>query len=122
MHYIDFKDAQIQLGRYLHSKLTGEKMTEFLCKRAQKLANKWFADLKHPVLIPQSEIRIIGCTLAFNLGAVQVSKWHTKFNRDQFEIHKTVPSAIALGYANKVQLYIADVENVPHLCARDTPH
>lgn len=121
MSYIDFEVCQIELSKFLQKKLLGEPMNESLCKRAQRLVDKWFKDLKKPVIINRADLHITGCTLAFTLGSIKVSRWHTQFIRDQFNLRKTVPSAIALGYVNNNQLYIADVEDVPTLCARDTP-
>lgn len=121
MQFTDFRDAQLELSTYLARKLVGETMNEALTKRAQKLADKWFRERKTPVVIQGADLIVTGCTLAFTLGAIKVSQWQTQFMRDQFMLCRTVPKHIALGYVNGCQLYIAEVDGVPHLCARDTP-
>jgi|SRR6478736_6484464 len=119
--HIEFESAQQRLQAYLNSKLLNEKMNEQLCKRAQRLADKWWSELKYPVVIPRADLQITGCELGFKLGQIYVARWHPQFVRDQFELKKVVPDHIALGYVNRNQLYIAEVEGVPHLCARSTP-
>lgn len=120
MSYIEFSSAQNRLSMFLTHKLKGEYMNEKLCLRAQRLTDKWFEALKHPVMIPESDLQIVGCILNFGLGRIEVEKWRTKFARDHFGLEYLVPDAIALGYVNGYQLYIADVDQVPNLCARNT--
>lgn len=122
MHSIKtFQWAQEELGKFLTKKLSGEKMNEALTKRAQRLCDKWFKELKQPIVMQAEGMLIVGAELAFGLGTIKVKKWHTAFAQDRFEIAKVVPDHIALGYVGNEQLYIANVNDVPHLCARDTP-
>ncbi len=121
MHYIEFTEAEPQLNAFLNKKLMGEKMGPALCKRAQKLVDKWFTEQRKIIIMGSSGIRITGCVLAFEIGVIKVDHWLTRFIDDPFEIHRVSPGAIALGVLHGNQLYIADYEGVPHLCARDTP-
>lgn len=120
MHYIDFDEAQRKLNAYLSKKLMGATMNQALTKRAQKLVDKWWSELLAPVVVGTSGLQVTGCILGFQIGKIMVAQWRTKFVRDQFDLAHTVPSHIALGYASDHQLYIADVDGFPHLCARDT--
>lgn len=97
----------------------GEKQGLSLERRAQKLADNWWANKSlPPVTISTSGIRIVGCKLGFGLGTINVQTWQTRFILDVHDVHRLSPDAIALGYANEFQLFIAKIEDVPHLVAR----
>jgi hypothetical protein len=121
MHYIDFTEAEPRLNAFLSKKLTGERMNEYLCKRAQKLVDKWFREQPQIIVLGTSGIRIVGCVLGFEIGSIKVERWLTSFVHDTYEIMKVVPNAIALGSEREVQSYIAEFEGFPHLCVRTSP-
>lgn len=116
MRTIDFQQAQQSFTKFLESRIMGEVLDDVLVKRTQKLTDKWWSD--RTVLMGTSGIQITGCVLTFGLGTVNVEKWTTRFWIDRHDIHKLVPSAVALGYVNGWQLYISDYEGRPHLVAR----
>ena len=116
MQSTDFQEAQLKFTKYLERRILGEPVDDFLVKRAQKLADSWWSGKN--VWLGTSGVQVTGCVLVFGLGTVNVEKWLTKFIIDKHDIHQMVPSAIALGYVNGWQLYIADYVGRPHLVAR----
>jgi hypothetical protein len=114
--YTDFQHARLVFTQYLERRIKGEFLNDSLVKRAQKLADNWWRG--RSVWLGTSGVRVTGCILAFGLGTVGVERWLTRFIVDTHEIHKLVPSAVALGYIQGWQLYMADYEERPHLIAR----
>lgn len=112
----DFQQAQQDFTKFMDRRIKGEPMDDFLVKRAQKLADSWWKGKN--VWLGTSGVRVVGCVLSFGLGTVNVEKWLTQFILDKNGIHQLVPSAIALGYVQGWQLYLADYEGRPHLIAR----
>lgn len=119
MTTIDFQEAQQQLSDILNKKLMGEAQGASLERRAQKLIDNWWARRTRPqVLVGNSGLQIVGCTLGFGLGTIKVKTWATRFVTDLHDVHRLSPSAIALGYSGGFQLFIAEVQNEPRLVAR----
>jgi len=116
MQSTDFQQAQLTFTKFLERRLLGEPVNDLLVTRAQKLADNWWKGKN--VWLGTSGLRIKGCVLAFGLGTVNVEKWLTEFILDKHDVHQLVPSAIALGYLQGWQLYLADYEGFPHLVAR----
>lgn len=116
MQSIDFQEAQASFTKYLERRLLGEPLDDLLVKRTQKMADKWWSSKN--VWLGTSGVRVTGCVLSFGLGTIGVERWLTQFIMDKHSIHQLVPSAVALGYVNSWQLYIADYEGCPHLIAR----
>jgi hypothetical protein len=124
---LDFLTAQAELGRFLSSRLLGQVQGALLEKRAQRLADQWWevlANQRREVIMGTSGIRIIGCTVAFDIGIVKIRNWKTEFMYDTFHIEKLVPVSIALGYFNGFQLYISRKNPTPGavLVARSEAH
>ncbi len=120
MTTIDFQEAQQQLSDILNKKLMGEKQGASLERRAQKLIDNWWARKNRPqVLVGTSGLQIVGCTLGFGLGTIKVQTWQTRFVTDVHDVHRLVPSAIALGYANSFQLFLAKIDGTPSVVARN---
>lgn len=117
MQSIEFQVAQKQLGEYLHKKLHGEIQNGFLEARAQRLANMWWTR-SPPVVMGTSGIRVVGCELAFDVGAVKVARWKTQFVEDRHRVMVTAPDAVPLGYANGFQLYLVHIDATWSLVAR----
>lgn len=113
---VDFQQAQQDFTKFLERKIKGELIDDSLIKRAQKLADSWWKGKN--VWLGTSGARITGCVLSFGLGTVSAEKWLTQFIIDKNGIHQLVPSAVALGYVQGWQLYLADYEGRPHLIAR----
>lgn len=113
---IDFQKAQVEFTKFLEGKIWGEVLNDSLVKRAQKLTDAWWKGKN--VWLGTSGIRVVGCVLSFGLGTVSVERWLTQFIIDKSGIHQMVPSAVALGYVQGWQLYLADYEGRPHLIAR----
>lgn len=68
------------------------------------------------VVLEASGLQISGCKLNFNIGAIGVKSWITKFYpHDLHAVAATVPGAVPLGYVNGYQLYI-HVGFQPHPC------
>lgn len=119
---IELQKFQQDLNAFLSKKLVGEIQNGALERRAQRLADKFFKDRTTPVAIGKSGLFIVGCTLAFDIGRIMVSQWHTRFQRDEHAIHLKVPGAIALGWINQNQIYIAKHEGLWTLHARAGDH
>jgi len=116
---IDFLEAQKQLTAHLNKKLLGEKQGLSLERRAQRLAKQWWDRPHRPtVLVGTCGIKVVGCTLAFDIGTIKVKHWVTRFTEDKHSIHHLAPNAVALGYTNGFQLFISEVNTVPTLVAR----
>lgn len=112
MQSIDFREAQKQLGEYLHSKLHGETQNGALEKRAQRLADMWWSRAPS-VIMGTSGIRVTGCVLGFDIGKVQVARWKTAFTVDKHNVMTFNPLAVALGYSNGFQLYLTFLDPKP---------
>lgn len=78
---------------------------------AQKLVDNYFksnAARGRITEIAGSGIAITGMKVGFDIGKIKVHHWKTMFwPVDRFDVTQTVPGAIALGYVNNKQLYIA---------------
>lgn len=119
MHSIDFPQAQTLLSDLLNKKLMGEAQGASMERRAQKLIDNWFARKGRPfVLVGNCGVQIVGAVLAFDIGTIKIKHWRTRFLNDVHDVHRLSPDAIALGYANEFQLFIADARGVPNIVAR----
>ena len=106
MSIVTLAEMKEELESALNS-LLNTAHTSVLEANAQKLVNDLFkrykARDKHVVL---SGVEIIGCTLAFEPGKILCKKLYTAFYpADPFDVKKTNPTAIPLGYVNGEQLY-----------------
>lgn len=124
---LDFPTAQAELGRFLSSRLLGQVQGAMLERRAQHLTDQWWqvlANQRREIIMGTSGIRIVGCTVGFDIGVVKIKKWKTEFMYDTHNIEKFVPSSIALGYFNGFQLYISLKNPTPQpvLVARSENH
>lgn len=119
MQPIEFPVAQFRLSQYLNKKLLGEKHDASLEKRAQRLVDNWFKHPNNPaVVIDRSGVYVVGCVLGFELGSIKISRWLTNFVRDAHQVHRLHKDAVALGYVNGYQLFIAGIKGVHNLVAR----
>lgn len=123
MQSIDFIEAQQQLNAFLVQKISGEIQNGALERRATRLVKAWWASPGRPqVLLGRSGLKVVGCELAFDIGAIKVGKWLTRFTEDKHNVHRLAPEAIALGYVNGYQLFISKVNGIPNLVARAGAH
>jgi hypothetical protein len=115
---VPFQKVQQELETKLKAALLGHQQDGVLEQAAQQVADKFFKVLKRkgaPVVLDNSGIEITGCVLAFDIGRVMVGSWTTKFYpHDIHAVVDTVPGAIAMGYVNGYQLYLAPQKGLPH--------
>lgn len=88
----------------------GQPQNGTLEVEAQKAVNRYFTALQRKnefVLIEAAGLRIIGVELNFDIGSIGLKRIKTDWwPTDAHAVHRTVPNAIALGYANGYQLYL----------------
>lgn len=107
----EFLEVQAQLEEKLKAVLMGKLQDGELERQAQTVADEFFktrAARGLQLVLDNSGVEIVGCTLLFDIGRVRGGQWKTKFYpRDIHAVMDTVPGAVPLGYVNGYQLYIA---------------
>lgn len=109
MHSDSFMAVSEEIGKALQE-FHELKQDGALERKAQKTVDEIFKKHKarrKPVTLEGAGIEIVGCVLAFGIGTIGIGRWLTSFYPvDRYDVLKTDPIAIPLGYVNGAQLYI----------------